>query len=742
MSASHAELIREFLVETYENLDRLDQDLLALERHPDDNARISGIFRTIHTIKGTVGFLGFARLEAVAHVGENLLARLRDGRLRLDGPITTALLRMVDVIRLILAGIETSNEEPAGDDSVLIAELARLTEAGAAPAQAATPAAQPPADATVVRAADVDAPATDTSATAPIVSSPSLGDDARDTVDERRSSAADTSLRVDVSLLDRLMTLVGELVLARNQILRLSGASADAAMVTATGRLNMVTSELQEGVMKTRLQPIGTVWDRLPRVVRDVASMCGKQARVEMDGRETELDKAIIEAIKDPLTHVIRNSVDHGLELPDERVALGKPAEGTIRLRASHEGGQVQIEIVDDGRGIDAAKVKARAQQRGLITAEQATTMTESEALRLVFMPGFSTAERITNLSGRGVGMDVVKTNIESIGGQVDLHSVVGQGTTLRIKIPLTLAIVPALIVGVAGDRYAIPQASLLELVRLKGEQLARGIEYIGNAPFHRLRGRILPLVTLGEALGLAPPDVPPASANIVVLEAEGHSFGLLVDEITDTEEIVVKPLARQLKRVGLYAGATIMGDGSVALILDVLGIAQQARVINRQREPRLETAAAADVVAQTDAEMLLVFEAGPGAPKALPLAQVHRLEEFKRTAIEQVGPEFVVQYRGRIMRLVSVAAYFDGVDHADGPKRHVVVCGEGDQQIGLLVDRIVDIASEAITVQGASSRVGVVGTAVVQGRVTELVDVAALLARPEPSPEQRPEAA
>ncbi|HEX8913084.1 MAG TPA: chemotaxis protein CheA, partial [Humisphaera sp.] len=563
------------------------------------------------------------------------------------------------------------------------------------------------------------------------------------------AGVSDSTIRVDVSLLDKLMNLVGELVLARNQVLQFAAggnAAANAAGLTATSqRLNLVTTELQEGVMKTRMQPIGNVWGKFPRIVRDLAVTCGKRIRVEMEGKETELDKTIIEAIKDPLTHIVRNSADHGIEPPDVRAANGKPAEGLLSLRAFHEGGQVNIEISDDGGGINVEKVKAKALKQGLITAEQAARMGEREAVNLIFLPGFSTAEKITNVSGRGVGMDVVRTNIERIGGTVDVQTVLGRGTTLRIKIPLTLAIIPALIITSGGDRYAIPQVSLQELLRLDGDDARKGIEHVHGAPVYRLRGRLLPLVYLDEALGLAAPAARAGRAaadramTIVVLSADERRFGLVVDEVNDTEEIVVKPLSKQLKGVVAYAGATIMGDGRVALILDALGIAQSAHVAAEQRGgpdgPADEAAGeAADGTGAGGRQTLLLLNIGAGRRVALPLSAVARLEEFDRDKIERVGDLDVVQYRGEVMPLLHLSRALGGADPADaatatatGRVQAVVYTSDG-RRVGLVVREILDIVEEAVVVQPTGSAHGVLGTAPIQGRVTELLDLPALV--------------
>ena len=503
------EVVREFLVESHESLDQLDRDLVALEKDPTSKDRLASIFRTIHTIKGTCGFLSFGKLESVAHVGENLLSRLRDGRLVLNADITSALLSMVDAVRRMLSDIETTGSDGDNDYAELVARLNELQEV--------LTSAEEERPSLVEEAAKLTATASlEVQETAKAVDVAQAIDTALDAAHEKvvaernpseqpethASAVADTTIRVDVHLLDKLMNLVGELVLARNQILQFTSTQEDSSFVATSQRLNLITTELQEGVMKTRMQPIGNIWSKFPRVVRDVALACGKQVRVEMEGRDTELDKTIIEAIKDPLTHVVRNAVDHGVESPEKRIAAGKPAEGRLFMRAFHEGGQVNIEISDDGGGIDPEKLRQKALQRGLVHPDQLARMGEREILNLIFLPGFSTAEKVTNVSGRGVGMDVVKTNIEKIGGAVDIHSKVGVGTTLKIKIPLTLAIIPALVVTSRGERYAIPQVSLLELVRLEGDQAKRSIESIHGAPVYRLRGNLLPLVHLSRELG------------------------------------------------------------------------------------------------------------------------------------------------------------------------------------------------------------------------------------------------
>ena len=562
------EIIKEFLVESGEGLDLLDRDLVALERDPTAGELLAEIFRAVHTIKGTSGVLGFSKIESVAHVGENLLSRMRDGTMVLNPAITSGLLAMVDALRRLLGEIEQRGSEGDGDYSRVVRQLEGLL-AGVAASTPASGAISPSGAQPEIPAAGGSPAAAAVPAAAPAAAAEPA----------KESGLASSNVRVDVGLLDKMMNLVGELVLARNQILQCTGSRADATFLSAAQRLNLITSELQEAVMKTRMQPIGNIWSKFPRLVRDLALQCGKQATIEMEGAETELDKTIIEAVKDPLTHILRNSLDHGIETPERRIAVGKPPGGRLHLRAYHEGGQVNIEISDDGAGINLERVKQKALQRGLITPGQAARMGERELANLVFQPGFTTAEKVSNVSGRGVGMDVVKTNIEKIGGGVELLSTSGEGITLKIRIPLTLAIIPALLVTSGGERFAIPQVSLLELVRLEGEQGKAAVEHIQDVPVYRLRGRLLPLVFLNRELGLEGGRKREDVDNIVVLRAGDGRFGLVVDEIDDSEEIVVKPLGKQLKGIACLAGATILGDGQVALILDVLGMAEMAGV-------------------------------------------------------------------------------------------------------------------------------------------------------------------
>ena len=782
-SESMDEIVKDFLIESHENLDRLDQELVKLESAPSSTDLLASVFRTIHTIKGSCGFLGFGKLERLAHAGENLLAKLRDGELALSGEITSSLLAMVDAVRRMLQAIESSGQDGDQDYAALIERMAKLQEEPASrneapdssPAatesvqagNAANAARQPdprfgavPGNEDLADASKIGGVLLERGQIRPedlalalqqqemgrkkigeiLVAQGAVHPDdvasAQRTLEARNPAAAVETIRIGVNLLDRLMNLVGELVLARNQLLQFSNRLHDASFQAVSQRMNLIATELQEEVMKTRMQPIGTVWNKLPRTVRDIALSCGKEVRLEMKGQDTELDRTIIEAIKDPLTHLVRNSIDHGIELPEQRRQAGKETAGVVKLRAFHEGGQVNIEISDDGAGLNRERILQKAVERGLVSAQQAARMSDRDIDNLIFLPGVSTAEKVSNVSGRGVGMDVVKTNMEKIGGTVDVQSMAGKGTTIRVKIPLTLAIIPALMVTSGGERFAIPQVSLLELVRLEGGEADQGMEMVHGAPVYRLRGRLLPLVYLNRQLHLAPASAPGATAgsaaNIVVVQADGREFGLVVDEITDTEEIVVKPLGKQLKGLTAYSGATIMGDGRVALILDILGLAQRAGVISESRgsglhkngKEKAECTSAEE--SRANHQTVLVVECGEQGRMAIPLSLVARLEEFPNAAIEWVGPQEVMQYRGRIIPLIRLSRRLTGGDAAAGAadRVQVVVYSEGGRSVGLVVDRILDIVDETLSLEHTGRRRGVLGSTVIQKRVTDLLDV------------------
>ncbi len=729
------EVIREFLVESHENLSRLDRELVELEKHAKDAALLGSIFRTIHTIKGTCGFLGFSTLEKITHHAESLLSQLRDGHRDLTPSLISLILETVDATRKVLASIEASGEEGTDCFEILTGRL--QNEAQAPAVHENVPGNVPP---TLPGHLPVVPGSTPSPHPALSDATASVAEEHAETLRTERtrfdddpakpSAVADANIRVGVGLLDKLMDLVGELVLTRNQILQFNAEREDAALNATSQRLNLITSELQEGVMKTRMQPIGMVWNKLPRVVRDMAVALGKQVRLEMEGAGTELDRTIIEAIKDPLVHLVRNSCDHGIETPEVRLRAGKSPEGRLSLRAYHEGGQVNIEIGDDGAGIDVARVRQKAVDKGFVRPEQAEKLSEREVLNLIFQPGFSTAETVTNVSGRGVGMDVVKSHIEKIGGIVDIFSRPGEGATVKIKIPLTLAIIPGLVITSGGERFVIPQVSLLELIRLEGDSPGRHseekhIEHVHGTPVYRRRGSLLPVAYLNKVLGLKT-SASGEAVSMVVLQAEDRQFGLVVDGINDTQEIVVKPLGKQLKGVSVYAGATIMGDGRVALILDVLGIGQRSGVMNESAEPS-RSLAKRNTQSEMEQQRLLLFRSGSFGRIAVPLSLVARLEEFAQSAIEHAGGGQVVQYRDRILPLVSLRSVLEPEtpepEHAPDPVQ-VVVFNDGERSVGVMVDQILDVAEEVVTVRQKSFRPGLLGSAVVGKQVTDFLDL------------------
>ncbi len=746
--------LKAFLIEGYENLNQIEGDLVALEQNPDDLDLMHRIYRALHTLKGNCGFLGLSKLESVAHAGENLLSKLRDRNLFLTPEITTALLQVIDAVRHILTTLESTGEEGEADFSELRATLEFL-QTGDVDGE----------DQPSLEGENQESQAeTQTSMESETVSTNTPTPQARPLEDEASTestagaptptaSITESAIRVDVELLDKLVNLVGELVLCRNQILEFSNKQSNSALIDTSQRLNLVTTEMQEGVMRTRMQPIRNIWSKFPRVVRDLAQSLNKQVRLEMFGEDTELDKTLLEAITAPLTHLIRNCIDHGIELPDARLAAGKRAEGRLSLKAAHESGYVTIEIADNGAGINTEKLKQKALQRDRITSDQAARMSEQEILNLIFLPGFSMAKQVTNLSGRGVGMDVVRTNIEKIGGTIDVRSQRNAGTTFKLKIPLTLAIIPTLVVTCRAERYAIPQVNLLELVRLEGEEARRGVEKVHGAAVYRLRGNLLPLVYLDQELGLGDsPQLGPSDSdheseshledtlNIVVLQTAEKPFGLIVDSINDTQEIVVKPLGKQLKGITIYAGATIMGDGSVALILDVPGLAQRVHMISDEPQENLSTTTTPELQAQdTSLQTLLLCQGPENRRLAIPLSGVARLEQFSRSTVERAGSQDVIQYRDQILPLIYLSSIFSSAGRpAPLPiigetLQIVVVSRQKDTSqpniVGLVVEQIEDIVAEQLTITGPATQDCVDCTTVVQNKIIEVLDIEAIAA-------------
>ncbi|WP_293678262.1 hybrid sensor histidine kinase/response regulator [uncultured Phenylobacterium sp.] len=817
------DLVSDFIAETREGLEALDGELVHFERNPGDPALLGGIFRLIHTIKGTCGFLGLTRLQTIAHSAENVLGAFRDGELAVTPDAVSAILETVDLIRTLIDALAVGGTEPQGDDAALIARLdgvlageasivpgtvdgdavadgrplidqlggdasldaacemildelqdqafgaifadadrdrlqAALREGATAAARgsggradfqrriieiapdAARPEVTPrildligdalmklgaPRSAVDELAMRIEPPG----AAPPVITSDPptsvapLVQQAADRQDGDAASSAQT-IRVSVDALEHLMTVVSELVLIRNQLIQTLRLDPESPFAAPLNRLNQVTSELQEGVMTTRMQPISGAWAKLPRLVRDLAKDLGKQIDLSMVGQDTELDRQVLELIKDPLTHMIRNAVDHGLEPPAERVAAGKAPVGRIMLTARHEGGAIVIEVGDDGRGLPAAKIREKAIARGLAPASEIEAMSDADVRRFIFAAGFSTADAVTAVSGRGVGMDVVRTNIEKIGGAIEVSSVEGQGARFTIRIPLTLTIVSALIVECCGERFAMPQSSVVELVSAS-DGSGRNIEYIDGAAVLRLRDRLLPLVSLQALLGL---DAGPTTASepcIVVARVGSFTFGIVVDRVFDTEEIVVKPVATVLRHLKLYSGATILGDGAVILILDFKGISLETGA-GQVASGALQDD---DLPAATAAEKkpaILVFRSADGALKATPLGSVARIEEIAEAQLETVDGRMVIQYRGHLMPVIGAVAD-QPLLWGDDVRRPLLVFARDDRSVGLLVSEIVDIVESSMALDLGPSSGGALGSLIVDGVATELIDVAYL---------------
>lgn len=752
---SSPELQREFLVESFDQLEQIERDIATLDRNAHSDPSLKNLLNNLQSINAASEALAHRKLEQVSKAAETLVAGITESQYPFDAQISESVLGALETMRKLLFSIENSGSEGPIDHQFTVDFLGAIqsVKAPVVRGSATLPAAVADQRVDVTQSAQANSTTSKLEPTNGLASKNPPVDSASKTepkstagalekLTENRqpasadASAADSTIRVDVALLDKLMTRVGELVLARNQILQFNSTIEDAGLQNAVQRLNLITSELQEGVMKTRMQPIGNVWTKFPRLVRDLAAMCDKQCRIEMEGKETELDKTIIEAIKDPLTHLVRNTVDHGIEKPEIRRQVGKPVEGCLTLKAYHEGGQVNIEIVDDGGGLNFERIKAKAVEKGLVSPDEAARMPEREVGNLIFLPGFSTAEKVSNVSGRGVGMDVVRTNIEKIGGTVDLQSQTGKGTTIKIKIPLTLAIVPALIVTADGDRYAIPQVNLLELVRLEDQIKRPSVEWIQGAPVYRLRGQLLPLVCLRGQLGLSGSGLAgnQESLNIVVLKADDRQFGLIVDRINDSEEIVVKPLGKQLKDVPIYSGTTIMGDGRVALILDVIGLAHSAKVISGSKDRGSTESHDSNGSQRTSRQSLLILSAGHDRRFALPLSQVTRLEKVIANSIEHSRNREVVQYRGEIMPLVRLSETMGVASTSyDSEVLDVVVYTQDDRSVGLIVDQILDIVESDITacnglLKDDDDCSGPQSSIVIQDHVTDLLDLPTLV--------------
>lgn len=714
-SVPQEQLPEEFFAEVAEGLERISTALINMEADQGDKNLLDALYRDIHSIKGAVQLFGLAEASGLAHAMENSLEAERGkDTFEIDKAHVSTLLLCVD---LMSQCVHNSGSADMQKEVNFMANLLAPFSAQTHKSES-TPVTQPVVEEVKEMKAEVKVQPVvreaQSQAAANAAASASAGEDKQD-----------STIRVQVSLLDRLMTLMGEMVLVRNQVLQYSNKTDDLEFLNLSQKLDVVTSELQEETMKTRMQPIGNVLTKFQRVVRDLSSSLNKKINLNLYGVETELDKTLIEAVKDPLTHIVRNACDHGVESPEARVQSGKPETGTISIRAYHEGGQVIVDITDDGKGLSREKLINKAIEKGIIDSAKAERMSDREVQALIFAPGFSTAEKVTNVSGRGVGMDVVKSNIEKIGGLVDISSTEGEGTKITLKIPLTLAIVPAMIVRSENDRFAIPQVKLVELVRVE----RNAIEMVQGRPIYRLRGNILPLIEMKEVLGTKVDETSDEAINIVVLNSESHIFGLIVDEILDTADIVVKPLARFLKPISIYSGATVLGDGNVAFIMDVLGIAQKHLGAGTHTDKKGVSDKYSEFGnSELELREFVLVGLSSQTKHAIPLSVVSRMEEIKTSTIELSGYQRVIRYRGGILKIVNlneVLGYPNSQSSKDKEITQVIVAKIDDQLFGLEVDQIIDVLSTRDYLdESLSTHDAITGNLVTQSEIIVVVDV------------------
>ncbi|TWT33181.1 hybrid sensor histidine kinase/response regulator [Blastopirellula retiformator] len=744
------ELVAEFVIESNEHLASVESQLLAIEAAGEsvDVDLVNTVFRAIHSIKGAAGFLGLHNINDLSHSLENVLNKLRNLELVPNSAMIDVMLRASDQLRSMINNVEASDQEKIADavkqlDDIAagvtptpaapaaVAEVAEPVAVEPTPAEAAAPVAEPTPEQAPAAEPETPAPA----AAAPAAVTPPAPKPA---VDEHRSEGAtniEANIRVPVSVLDRLMNLTGELVLCRNQVLQAISSKNDSGLEAVASGLDQVTSELQDAVMQTRMQPIGQVFNRFIRVVRDLGAKLGKESNLQIDGKEVEVDKSIIEAIGDPMTHLIRNSMDHGLETPDQRVAAGKPPAGKINLRAYHQAGKVRIDIQDDGKGINPAVLREKAVSKGVITQDQADQMNDRDAVRLIFHAGFSTAEKLTDVSGRGVGMDVVRSNIEKLGGTVDVESTIGKGTNIQITLPLTLAIIPSLIVETCGNRFAIPQANISELVRIRADDEQR-LTRVKGAEMLRLRGSLLPIVRMKQILNLSCEEsVQANSSSIIVVETGRARYGLAVDGLHDSEEIVVKPLGRQLRSCKSLSGATILGDGHIALILDVAGIGAEAKLDLTDQSDLEARRIEEDLHAGEESQSLLMFTNHPQENFAIPMGVVLRVERIRTDQIDSVGGLEVLQYRGSSLPVMRLENNINARPApTDIESVFVVIFDINGYEVGLIVPKLKDIQKVAMNIDSTTFReIGVCGSFVHDGHATRLLDIFKIVEKHRP---------
>lgn len=704
------ELTEDFLAETYDNLLVLDNDLIELENNPENPEPLDSVFRIMHTIKGTCGFLGLDKLGAVAHAGENIMVQIRDKRIQADKNNVSIIFEAVDTIKLIMNHISKHGQEPEDDYSKIIK---RINDSASSTKKNISKKAPSKKKRNKIEDEELEK-----------ITSKKIEDvDPSVTKKSNDNSQRNTELktvRVNVSVLENLMQIVGELVLTRNQLLQLNRNINDNQFNHPLQRLNTITSLLQESIMETRMQPINNAWIQIPRIVRDLSAELKKNIRLEMIGKDTELDRQLIESIKDPLLHMIRNSADHGLESADERIAIGKPEEGVITLEAYHQSGHIIIKVSDDGRGIDVNKIKEKIIQKSLATENDLELLTDQQIIQYIFRGGFSTAEVVTSLSGRGVGMDVVQNNIGHIRGTVEIQSVFGEGSTFVIKIPLTLAIISIVVVEVNQQKFGIPQLNVIEMVR-SDTNSESSIDEINGYKILKLRDKILPLITLSDIL--YPLEVnEDKSADIinyvVVCEVNGSQFGLIVDRIHDTEEIVLKPVSKIFQSIEIYSGNTLLGNGEIIMIFDISGLFKYLSPAYNNNINHSLIKHKVEELKDTLSSFLVIKD--QGNYKAIPLELVTRLEEIDATKIENSGDKKVIQYNNSLMYLATIESQQQILNIG---KQQVVVLEDDEHIIGLVVEEIIDIVEQDIendTVLEDSD----LKSLVLSGKTMDIVDI------------------
>lgn len=755
------EYIHEFIEEAAMHIESIEAGLLKASEEISDLNNINDIFRAVHSVKGTAGFFGLGKIVELSHSMENILGELRNGKLQVSRDIIDLLLEANDFLKSMIEDVLNSEET---DISGYLGRLSDILNARSETENTETENKK------------------DASAANPIKKESEkafIEQQEKDLLTKNQNMPLEDSIRVHITLLNNLLNLASEMVLGRNQLLRTveKYRKSIPGVEPILQNIDRITTELQEKVMQTRMQPVANIFNKFPRIIRDLSKKLGKEIELQLEGVDVELDKSIIEALGDPLTHLVRNAADHGLETPDTREKLGKPKTGRILMKAYHEGGYVNIDIIDDGAGIDSEKIKQKALEKGLISKQELSGMGEQEILQLLFRPGFSTADKITDVSGRGVGMDVVKTNIAKLGGTVEIFTIVGKGTTFRLLLPLTLAIIPSLIVEVENQKFALPQVNLQEIVRIKPGDSSKKIEYIHNSQVLRLRGRLLPIVHLADVLGLKRTYIdfatgekkdekrktlydqrrrkkePPSEENLIntpvcnrknesntirilVLKIGSRKFGLAVDVIHGGEEILVKPLSKFIKDCKCYSGVTIMGDGKTAMILDPEGIIEKAGlkfVDDRDDKTEKELIDASEKMKEQ--QSLLLFKGSGPEVFGIDLSMVLRVEEISCREIENIGDKEYIKFRSESLRVIRPENYLTISNlESEKEKLYVIIPKLVKHPLGILVQEIKDTLQTCIKLNSEDLKVkGITGSTIINNRIILLINIYELFELADP---------